>query len=69
MAEWFKSCGKPFIVLANKQDKIKKSELFSNLDRIRTTLALSEETKVIPFSAEKGVGRQELLEQILLQMD
>lgn len=69
MAEWFKSCGKPFIVLANKMDKIKKSELLSNLERIRTTLDLPEVTKVIPFSAEKGTGRQELLDQILAHME
>ena len=69
MAEWFKSCGKPFVVVANKQDKIKKSELLPNQERIRTTLDLPQETKVIPFSAEKGVGRQELLEQILAHIN
>lgn len=69
MAEWYKFCGKPFVVLANKQDKIKKSELLPNVERIRTTLGLTEETAVIPFSAEKGVGRQELLDQILAHMN
>jgi GTP-binding protein len=69
MAEWYKFCGKPFVVLANKQDKIKKSELLPNVERIRTTLGLSEETAVIPFSAEKGVGRQELLDQIISHMN
>jgi len=65
MAQWFQSCGKPFVVVANKLDKIKKSELVPNVERIRETLGLSEETMVIPFSAEKGSGRQELLEQII----
>jgi GTP-binding protein len=65
MAQWFQSCGKPFVVVANKLDKIKKSELVPNVERIRETLGLSEETIVIPFSAEKGSGRQELLEQII----
>lgn len=68
MAEWFKASGKPFLIVANKQDKIKKSELIPNTQRIRETLGLSEETMVIPFSAEKGVGRQELLEQIIAHM-
>lgn len=69
MAKWFQEAGKPFVVVANKQDKIKKSELEPNILRIRETLELEEETKVIPFSAEKGVGRQELLEQILMHVD
>ena len=68
MAEWFKASGKPFVIVANKQDKIKKSELIPNTQRIRETLGLPEETLVIPFSAEKGVGRQELLEQIIAHM-
>ena len=69
MAQWFKACGKPFIIVANKQDKIKKSELEPNVARIRETLGLSEETLVIPFSAEKSVGRQELLDQIVEHME
>lgn len=69
MAEWFKASGKPFIIVANKQDKIKKSELEPNIARIRETLGLSEETLVIPFSAEKSVGRQELLDQIIEHME
>ena len=69
MAKWFMEAGKPFVVVANKQDKIKKSELEPNVSRIRETLGLEEETKVIPFSAEKGIGRQELLEQILVHVE
>ena len=68
MAEWFKSCGKPFAIVANKLDKCKKSEIESNLSRIRETLGLEETTPVIPFSAEKGDGRQELLNLILSHM-
>lgn len=69
MAEWFKACGKPFLVVANKHDKIKKSELEPNIARIRETLGLPEETAVIPFSAEKGTGRDALLEQIVDHMN
>ena len=61
MAEWFKACGRPFSVVANKLDKLKKSEIEGNLIRIRETLELNNSVKVIPFSAEKGEGRQELL--------
>lgn len=65
MAEWFKSCGKPFVIVANKLDKCKKSEIEGNLTRIRETLQLDEDAIVIPFSAEKGDGRQTLLNLIL----
>ena len=65
MAQWFKDSGKPFVVVANKQDKIKKSEWEPNLARIRETLALDAQTPVISFSAEKGLGKEELLGVIL----
>ena len=55
----------PFVVVANKQDKIKKSEWEPNLARIRETLALDAQTPVISFSAEKGLGKEELLGVIL----
>ena len=65
MAEFFKNSGRPFAVVANKLDKLRKSEIEPNLARIRETLELDESVKLIPFSAEKGDGRQELLELIL----
>ncbi len=61
MCQWFKDSGKPFVVVANKQDKLKKSQLEPNLALIRETLQLPETVPVLPFSAEKGVGREELL--------
>ncbi len=64
MAEYFKSSGRPFTVVANKLDKLKKSELEPNMALIRQTLDLPEETKLIPFSAEKGTGRDELVKAI-----
>ena len=54
MAQWFRDTGRPMVVVANKLDKLKKSEIGPNLQRIRETLELDEETIVIPFSAEKG---------------
>lgn len=65
MAQWFRDTGRPMVVVANKLDKLKKSEIGPNLQRIRETLELDEETIVIPFSAEKGTGREELLSAIL----
>ena len=65
MAQWFIQSGCPFVVVANKMDKLKKSELEPNLKCIREDLELPEEVPVIPFSAEKGNGREELVKYIL----
>ena len=65
MAEWFKNAGCRLAVVANKLDKLKKSEIEPNLKLIRETLALPEEVPLIPFSAEKGQGREQLLAEIM----
>ena len=65
MANWFKDSGCRFCVVANKLDKLKKSELEPNMARIRETLALPEDVLLIPFSAEKGDGRDTLVAEIL----
>lgn len=65
MARWFIDSGCPFVVVANKLDKLKKSEIEPNLLRIREDLELPEDCRVIPFSAEKGTGRDELVQIIL----
>ena len=65
MARWFIDSGCPFVVVANKMDKLKKSELEPNLVTIREDLELPEGTPIIPFSAEKGNGREELIRMIL----
>ena len=65
MADYFKACGKPFVVVANKMDKLKKSEIEPNLACIRQALTLPEEVELIPFSAESGLGREALLRVIL----
>lgn len=69
MAEYFKAAGKPWVVVANKLDKLKKSEVEANLAQVRETLELPEDVKVIPFSAEKGTGGEELLRLILEHME
>ena len=65
MADWFIQSGCPFVVVANKIDKLKKSELEPNLKTIREDLNLPDNVPVIPFSAEKGNGRDDLVRLIL----
>lgn len=65
MAAWFLDSGCPFVVVANKLDKVKKSLIAENLETIRRDLELPEACEIIPFSAEKGTGRDDLLRRIL----
>ena len=64
MAKYFKTAERPFVVVANKLDKLKKSEIGPNLARIREVLALPDDIEVIGMSCLKGQGRTELLGRI-----
>ena len=61
MADYFHAAGCPFIVVANKCDKLKKSEFEPNMARIREKLHLSDDMPLVPFSSVKRTGRKELL--------
>lgn len=65
MANWFIESGCPFVVVANKLDKLKRSEIEPNMLRIRQDLELPEDCRVIPFSAQKGDGCEELIKCVL----
>ena len=65
MAQWFKESGCPFVVVANKLDKLKTREIEPNMETIRQVLELPEDCTVIPFSAEKGTGKDALLQKIV----
>ncbi len=64
MYQWLRHYGLDGIVVATKVDKISKNELFKNVARIRKTLGMSPEDKVIPVSSLKKTGYEELLEII-----
>jgi len=65
MAGWFRESGCPLVIVANKLDKLKNSEIEPNMAVIRQTLELDESVRLIPFSAEKGTGREVLLGEIM----
>ena len=62
MFQWFRDSGCPLIVAANKLDKLKKREIEPSLSLIRETLRMRDTDPLIPFSAEKGDGKEELTE-------
>ena len=61
MHDWFRQTGCPEIIVANKLDKLKKSQVEPALQLIRETLELTEEDALVPFSAEKGEGKDTLI--------
>jgi len=63
MATWFRETSSPVVVVANKCDKVKKSELEGNVTLIRETLNLPE-SEIIVFSAETGEGKSRLISVI-----
>lgn len=69
MAQVFLNSGKPFVVVANKLDKLRKSEIDGNIAQIQETLSTSNTVPLIQFSAEKGDGKMELLGQILNHLE
>ena len=61
MHAWFRETGCPEIVVANKLDKLKRSQVEPALALIRETLELTAADTLVPFSAEKGAGKEELI--------
>ncbi len=61
MHSWFRESGCPEIVAANKLDKLKAREVEPNLALIRQTLEMADDEPLVPFSAEKGTGREQLI--------
>ncbi|HPU35778.1 MAG TPA: ribosome biogenesis GTP-binding protein YihA/YsxC [Bacillota bacterium] len=64
MYDWLKHRGIPVAVVATKADKLSRSKLLRSLKVVRETLALAEGEILLPFSAETGQGREELMEVI-----
>lgn len=64
MANWFKESESPFVVVANKIDKVKKSQIENNLSVIKDTLNIDDSVLLLPFSAETGDNRNRLISEI-----
>ena len=61
MHDFFVQTQCPVVIVANKLDKLKRSEIEPNLALIRETLSLRDDETVVPFSAERGDGKEQLL--------
>ena len=63
MLAYFKMRGTPVAIVANKADKLKKSEEKEAVRRVAETLGVGEDS-VLLYSAEKKTGRDELFRLI-----
>lgn len=69
MHDYFVQTGCPVVIVANKLDKLKAREIEPNLAQIREMLSLRDDELVIPFSAEKGTGKEQLIAAILSHLE
>lgn len=64
MYDYLRHYGLDGIVVATKADKVSRNEAQKNVAVIRKTLQLTAEDKVIPVSALKKTGYDQLLSEI-----
>ncbi len=64
MVTYLREAGIPYFVVATKVDKLNATERRENLAAIAADEALAPGTVVIPFSAQKNEGRDDVLRQI-----
>ncbi|MBO6166035.1 MAG: YihA family ribosome biogenesis GTP-binding protein [Eubacterium sp.] len=64
MYEWMVSAGFTPVIIATKTDKLSKNQMIRSLGIIRKTLSAGSDVKILPFSALKRTGREEILDLI-----
>jgi len=66
MLQALEATGKPFLVVANKADKVRKGRAEARWKGLRAELA---GRRFVPYSSESGLGRRELEAEILGRVD
>lgn len=69
MLNWIRHFGYKPVVVATKLDKLKKSQIETNLTLIYEMLELDDDSILLPFSAEKKTGREDVAELIEMLCD
>ncbi len=64
MVNYLRQAGIPYFIIATKVDKLNATERRNNLSAIAADPALEPNTVIIPFSAIKNEGREDVLRQI-----
>lgn len=69
MFEWLNHFQIPFIIVATKADKVPKTHILRHVKTIRQDFGLSADIPLLTFSAETGLGRDELWSMIQQYVD
>ena len=64
MYEYIKSTNIPYLIIANKADKIAVTKVEDSIEEIKKELKLSENEILLPFSAERKIYTEKVWEQI-----
>ena len=64
MYEWMVAAGFKPVIIATKTDKLSRNQMIRSLGIIRKTLSADSDVKILPFSALKRTGREEILDLI-----
>ena len=64
MYDWILHNGYRPVIIATKLDKLNRSQVQKQVKQMRAGLGLSQEDRLIPFSAETKQGREEIWELI-----
>jgi len=59
MYEYIKNTNKPYLIVANKADKIAVTKVNDAIDEIREVLGMNEDERIIPFSSERKIYIEE----------
>lgn len=64
MYDWMVAAGFKPVIIATKTDKLSKNQMIRSLGVIRKTFSADSDVKILPFSALKRTGREEILDLI-----
>ena len=64
MYDYIKSTNKPYLLIANKADKIANSKVGAHILDIRKELNLSDDEILLPFSSEKKIYTEDIWKHI-----
>jgi len=69
MYDWLKFFGLPVLLIGTKADKIPKGKWEKHKKIAKETLELDPADKIVIFSAETGIGKDELWKELMIYLE
>ena len=67
MYEYIKNTKKPYLILANKADKIAVTKVNDSINEIKEELDMNEEEIILPFSSERKIYTEDVWKKLELR--